>query len=298
MLAAVGVPSTYLIIHTENKHFLSDFASANQANHVILQVPLPGDTLWLECTYPELPLGYVHRKIAGHDALRVTPQGGVLCRLPQYADSLNTQVNHAVINLNADGTAVIDNRQTSRLLQYEDLFTIRMLEPDKQKDRIRNGIRLAQAHVDGLHIQEQKTRNPQITLSYNIRSDQYAARTGKRLFVPLNVFHRTFSVPADDPAERTNDIEIDYGYEDIDSIRIVLPTGTKIESMSKTNDLHTRFGSFHTVITPEKDNTFLLVQRLLMHSGTFSKEYYREFQDFRKQIAAQYKIRIVLKTAS
>lgn len=59
MLTELGIPSVYTVISTTNRRLLADFASANQNNHVILQVPLPNDTLWLECTNPTLPLGYV-----------------------------------------------------------------------------------------------------------------------------------------------------------------------------------------------------------------------------------------------
>ena len=59
MLTELGIPSTYTVISTTRRRLLADFASANQNNHVILQVPLPNDTLWIECTNPTLPLGYV-----------------------------------------------------------------------------------------------------------------------------------------------------------------------------------------------------------------------------------------------
>ena len=89
MLKELGIASTYTIISTTNERLLPDFSSANQMNHVILQVPLPQDTLWLECTNPSLPFGYVHQDIAGHDALLIEPDGGKMCRLPTYPDSLN-----------------------------------------------------------------------------------------------------------------------------------------------------------------------------------------------------------------
>lgn len=57
MLKEVGIASNYTTISTVNRNLLPNFASAGQMNHVILQVPLENDTLWLECTNPELPMG-------------------------------------------------------------------------------------------------------------------------------------------------------------------------------------------------------------------------------------------------
>ena len=105
MLNELGIPSTYTVISTTNERLLPDFSSANQMNHVILQVPLPQDTLWLECTNPQLPFGYVHQDIAGHDALLIEPTGGRMYRLPTYPDSLNTQQITARISLSPTAEA-------------------------------------------------------------------------------------------------------------------------------------------------------------------------------------------------
>ena len=150
MLTELGIPSVYTVISTTNRRLLADFASANQNNHVILQVPLPNDTLWLECTNPTLPLGYVHHSIAGHDALLVGPNGGTLCQLPTYADSLNTQVNNTLVTLQPDGSAKVEVKQTSRLFQYEDMASIIDMEPARQKDWLRSDINLVQAKVDAI----------------------------------------------------------------------------------------------------------------------------------------------------
>lgn len=108
MLNELGIPSTYTVISTTNERLLPDFSSANQMNHVILQVPLPQDTLWLECTNPQLPFGYVHQDIAGHDALLIEPTGGRMYRLPTYPDSLNTQQITARISLSPTAEAKIE----------------------------------------------------------------------------------------------------------------------------------------------------------------------------------------------
>ena len=100
MLKEVGIPSNYITISTTNRRLLKDFASVGQMNHVILQVPLQSDTLWLECTNPQLPMGYVHEDIAGHNAIEVSEAGGRLVQLPVYADSTNLM--HSKIHIRLD----------------------------------------------------------------------------------------------------------------------------------------------------------------------------------------------------
>lgn len=293
MLSALGIPSFYTVISTDNEHFLPDFASGNQANHVILQVPLPGDTLWLECTNPKLPLGYVHHSIAGHDALLIKPEGGILHRLPTYADSLNTQVNRATIILSPDGKADIDVRQHSCLFQYEDCSGLNEIPLNKQKDYLRSSISLVQAEIDNIRYCEQKQPMPSIDIRYNINSNQYGTLTGKRMFLPANIFHRSFYASAQS-VERTQDIRMEYGYTDIDSIQIQLPEGYTIESTPKTDRQDTPFGTFCSTLYADGRSIYI-THRLFIKRGKYPKEEYGKFLEFRKKIAEQYGAKIIIK---
>lgn len=292
MLKEIGIPSVYTVISTDNERLLTDFSSVNQMNHVILQVPLPEDTLWLECTNPQLPFGYVHSGIAGHDALLITQKGGTLYRLPTYPDSLNTQTTHAMVDISPTGGAKIKAKQTSRLFQYESTAGITRLEPSHRKDRLRSGINLIQANINDIQMNEKKEAMPQMDIQFTIDTEQYGNKTGNRLFVPANVFRKGFTTP--DLKQRTQDIHIDYGYLDTDSISLRIPDGYTIESLPKTYRITNQFGSFSSSLQL-KNKELHIVHRLLMHRGVYPKEEYKAFLDFRKQIAAQYGSKIVLK---
>ena len=292
MLQELGIPSVYTVISTDNERLIADYASANQMNHVILQVPLAKDTLWLECTNPELPFGYVHSSIADHDALLITPEGGKLCRLPSYPDSLNTQSITAQVVLSPTGSVNIAAKESSRLFQYESTAPITHLEPSRQKDRLHSGITLGQANIGNIKIVEKKEAMPQIDISYSISSEQYGNKTGNRLFIPINVFRKGFSTP--EMKERKQDIHIEYGYLDTDSITLQLPDGYVIESMPKTCTLKNRFGKFTSSLKVE-DKEIKVIHQLLMYKGVYPKAMYKDFLDFRKLVAAQYNGKIILK---
>src|SRR3546814_15272406 len=61
LLEVVGIPSVYTEVNAgdHQRSYLPDFASFGQGNHIILCVPLDGDTTWLECTSKETPFGYL-----------------------------------------------------------------------------------------------------------------------------------------------------------------------------------------------------------------------------------------------
>ena len=292
MLNELGISSVYTAISTDNERLLPDFSSANQMNHVILQVPLPGDTLWLECTNPQLPFGYIHSDIAGHDALLVTPDGGKLHRLPSYPDSLNTQTTIAQITLTPTGGAKVKACETSRLFQYESMIGITHLEPARQKDHLRSNINLVQANISDVQITEKKDAIPQIDLQYAVDTEQYGNKTGNRLFIPANIFRKGFTTP--ELKQRIQDVHINYGYLDTDSILLQIPEGYAIESLPKSYKAENNFGTFSSSLQV-KGKEIYIVHRLLMHKGVYPKESYKDFLEFRKQIAGQYNSKIILK---
>lgn len=292
MLKELGIASTYTIISTTNSRLLPQFASANQMDHVILQVPLPQDTLWLECTNPQLPFGYVHESIAGHDALLIEPSGGRMYRLPTYPDSLNTQHINANITLSDTDEALIRVNEVSRFFQYENEANILYLDPNKQKERIRNNINLPLVDIRQLDIHELKEAEPAITFCYTAACNQYGEKTGNRLFIPANVFRKGFHVPP--AATRTHPIHIGYGYNDTDSIHIILPEGYELEAMPKEVNMENKFGKFSSTIKTEK-NTILIVHHLFMRKGLYQPEEYTAFREFRKQIGDHYNGKIIFK---
>lgn len=292
MLKELGIPSVYTVISTDNERLLPDFSSVDQMNHAILQVPLPEDTLWLECTNPQLPFGYVHSGIAGHDALLITKEGGIMYRLPSYPDSLNTQTTNASVTLTPTGGAKIKASEISRLFQYESTAGITRLEPSHRKDYLRSGINLIQANINNIQINEAKEVIPMIDIQYTIETEQYGNKTGNRLFIPANIFCKGFTTP--DLKQRVQDIHINYGYLDTDSICLQIPEGYIIESLPKTCQVTSSFGSFSSSLMI-KDKEICIIHRLLMHRGIYPKEVYKDFLEFRKQIAAQYSSKIILK---
>lgn len=294
MLGELGIKSTYTAISTNNSRLIKDYASANQMNHVVLQVPLENDTLWLECTNPQLPFGYVHNDIAGHDALLIKETGGEIYRLPTYADSVNTQVTHAEIELDATGKATVHVKQTSRAFQYESMSGITQLTPDKQKDFLRYFIKLTKASVNNISINETKDANPAIDIKYDIHCDQYGNKTGNRLFIPVNVFRDRFSNMKQ--KERKYDIFINYGYMDSDTINIKIPDGHKIEALPKPSSISGQFGTFTTVLkVDEQNNSIQVTHSLLMKAGRYPAEIYKEFVEYSEMISKQYRAKIILR---
>ena len=290
MLQAIGVPSNYTVISMNNRRLLSDFASIGQMNHVILQVPLPGDTLWLECTSSRLPMGYVHEDIAGHDAIEISAAGGRMVRLPVYADSLNLMHTTADIRLDANGAASMTLLQTVHNRQYEDYLPLLRMDEKERQGAFLKMVRVPQATISQLDMREVGTS---IITDAEIKSSKYAPVTGQRLFVPVCPIHQGYSAPLV-KEERQGDVYIDMGYLDLDDFTLTIPEGYEIEAMPKKMVIEKAFGTF-TFDISEKEDKVRVRYGILMKSGVYAKAQYQELAEFIKQVSSAYGQKMVLK---
>lgn len=295
MLDVVGIKSHFTIISTENKRLTPDFASANQCNHAILCVPQAKDTIWLECTSPTLPLGYVHEDIAGHDALIVTPDGGKLVTLPQYADSLNRQSSKLTIKLSPDGLASMNLEQQSTWRQYEDKKPLRYLEEKKFREMLLGLIYAPSASFKSSSIVEEKEpfSIPCMTIKAELENLHYGNVTGNRIFLPANPMHKNYHAIKKDE-NRKQDITISYGYVDEEEIDIIIPDGYEMENKPEASVISEPFGSLVWAIVQD-GNTIKVMSRFERKSGKWDASQYQKIYDFEKAIEQRYNQRIVLK---
>lgn len=290
MLQEVGITSNYTTISTRNRQLLKDFASVGQMNHVILQVPIKNDTIWLECTNPQLPFGYVHGDIAGHDAIEVSRAGGRLVHIPAYPDSTNLARNQIRLQLDGSGIADIDVSSVFYNLRMESRIPVYKMGRDEQKKAILRMLYAPQAEIDK---SEFKMEGPVLSLDAHVRSKNYTTATGKRLFVPVCPIRRDTSIPAVDE-ERLEDFYIETGYCDEDEIIITLPEGSEIEATPSDVIINESFASFHSIIK-RKGSQIIITNRLLVKSGTYDQSSYSRFIEFMKKVNTAYGQKVVLK---
>lgn len=295
MLNYIGIPANYTIIRMdENKKELSnDFTAFMNTNHIILQVPLPGDTLWLECTNTIIPFGYIHKGIAGHHAMVSTDNGGVMAILPDYPDSLNTERNNMIVKLGSEGNAEVKATKTWELKRYDHNLHIVTAKASDQTDFIRKAIILPQVTIGNFQLSDNKSAHPSMSISYNWETTSYGSKTGNRLFVPVNTL-RNDKKNGLKKSPRSNDIQINRGEVDIDSFTIEIPEGYQIESMPSSVNLNTQFGDFSSDIF-QTDNKITIYQRFFLRSGYWDISNYSSLVTFFEEIAKAYNGNIILR---
>lgn len=294
MLHEVGVPANYVEIKSGQRRLVTDFPS-NQFDHVIAQVPLPGDTLWLECTASAfVPLGYVHEDIAGNDALLIAESGGHLVKLPNYSPDQNVSYNRAHILLKDDGSAKVNVDMRYECRQYEDMLPLVSRTEQQRRDAMLGGLNLSAVTLGDFSFTEHKDSyaTPHIDVSMQLESRKLANITGSRMFVPVGIFHKV-TVPRA-LQQRVKPVYVDYGYVDIDTLVVNIPEGFVIESVPQPVNEVTPLGELSQTFEAT-DNTVTVVTRHLMRDGSYPATDYETLRTFKTAVKKAYDQRIVLR---
>ena len=294
MLHEVGIPANYVVIRNDQCSLVTEFPS-NQFNHAIAQVPLPGDTLWLECTASAfVPLGYVHENIAGNDALLIDDNGGHLVKLPAYTPEQNVSYNKAHVTLLDDGSAKVDADMRYECRQYEDLLPLMSRTEQQRRDAMLSGINLSAVTLGDFTFTEHKQSytTPHIDVSMQLETRKLANITGSRMFVPVGIFHK-ITVPRA-LQQRVQPVSIGYGYVDIDTLVITIPEGYVVETLPQSASEVTLLGELSQTFEAA-DSTVTVVTRHLMRDGRYPATDYATLRNLKTAVKRAYDQRIVLR---
>lgn len=294
MMHEVGIPANYVVIKSDQRHLVREFPS-NQFNHVIAQVPLPGDTLWLECTSSAfVPLGYVHESIAGNDALLIDDNGGHLVKLPAYTPEQNVSYNKAHVTLQDDGSAKLDVDIRYECRQYEDMLPLMSRTEQQRRDAMLSSINLSAVTLGDFTFTEHKQSytTPHIDVTMQLETRNLANITGSRMFIPVGIFHK-MTVPRA-LQQRMQPVSIGYGYVDVDTMEVTIPESYVIEALpSQVNEV-APMGELSQTFKAD-GNTITIVTRYLMRGGRYPASEYNTLRNFKSAVKKAYDQRIVLR---
>ncbi len=290
MLAVAGIPSVYTCISVEEKRLCPHLPGVHQLDHAILCVPLPADTLWLECTNAYLPFGYVHSDIAGHDAMLVDDNGGRLVRLPDYPDRCHRQSFHTRMQLDAQGnmTGVMTHRNAMRY--YEKTLSLLSMN---EKQRVRELGGMLQGNpprISSVHVTERKDSVPQLTCRFAVMG-QCGTVNGNRMFLTVNPYCRRPSVSP--VASHAYPLYLTEGSLLTDTLEVLLPAGYVPERIPKPVSLTQPFGTFVSNVTV-RDGRLLVCQSMLVRKGTYLREMHALWNEFLNQAGKADREMIVL----
>ena len=295
LLNAVDVTSYYTVIHagSQKVDFDDDFAVL-QGNHAILAIPYNEKYYWIDCTSQVNPFGFVGDFTDDRKALIVKPDGGELVKTVAYLNEANYQQTKANYSIDNSGSISGVIKIKTKGIQYDDHFTLE----EKAKDDIIKYYKEYWDNINNLKINNYDFDNNRDQVVFNesisMNAANYASTSGDRILFTANVFNKNSHVP-NRYRNRKLPFEIQRGYLDEDEFTIQLPDGYVIEAIPKEKILTTDFGNYKVSFKKnEQSNTVLYTRSLLLKNGSYPKEKYASYRDFRKQISKLDNAQIVL----
>ena len=295
LLKAVDVPSYYTVIYAGSRKvdFDEDFTRL-QGNHAILAIPYKDKYYWIDCTSQILPFGFVGDFTDDRLALVVTPDGGEIVKTVSYLNEENYQKTNAAYSLQENGNISGNVEIETGGIQYDNHFTLE----EKNKEDVEKYYKeywdnINNLKVDGIDFSNDK-EDVKFTENVLVEATDYASKSGNRMLFQINTFNNSSFVP-NRYRNRKRPLVIQRGYIDQDEFQVQLPATYMIEALPQPVKIENEFGRY--IATCEYDatnNTIAYNREIFIKEGTYSKEKYSDYRDFRKRIAKSDNAKVVL----
>lgn len=281
LLREAGVKAYYTTIAAgENEPDVDADFPSHQSNHVIVSIPTPQDTIWLECTSQTNPFGYLGTFTGDRKALMITENGGKLVHTIRYTSEQNTQLRNAevIVQISGDATAKVHTTYTGLKYETGHLNFYLNKDSDEQRKWLQENTSIPSFDVAAFKMVNKKDRIPSAVVSADLKLQRFATVSGKRLFLTPNLMNRSTFLPEKLESRKTK-VVTRSAYIDIDTIQYHLPEGIYPEYLPAPVKITSRFGEYEINYILNEGN-LIYVRKLKMNKGEYPAESYNELLDF------------------
>jgi len=293
LLKVVNIESYYCVVEAGREKISLDptYASMNQGNHIILCLPLKGDTTWLECTSQKIPFGFLGDFTDDRNVLACTAEGGKLLRTPKLAAQTNLQVRNAELTLDKDGNISGTVKTIFSGAQYDNHEEFIGKPLTEQQKLLKDVYDIDNINFEQIKYAQKKEIEPVTTENLSINIRNYATINNIRLFMLPNAFNIKAAVP--ETKGRTLPVYINRGYQDEDTITYNLPDNIIPIILPIDKTINNNFGSY-TMKTVIEGNELIYTRKFILKDGTFPAESYAAFTQFINEVSSSDKLKLVL----
>ena len=293
MLDAVNIKSYHTILFAGNPIDIDEQMMYQQGNHMIVYIPLNGKDIWLEATSQTAPYNYLGDFAGNRKVLIVDEKGGKIIPSQQFKTEDNQLFVNGNATLLADGTLNFDFSETSKGLIYENFARFNQLSEKDLDVRLKNRF----SYLQGISFKKKEFnndwKNAVFTSNFEFSAPNYAKIQGNNIIlniIPVNKEETSVKKMKD----RKFDFNIETGYVDEVSYTLTLPSGYKLPQKFDAITVKSAFGEYQLEINPKENNAFEIKRIYKQFSGTFSKEKYNEYVEFRRQISGYDNTKLLL----
>ncbi|HEY1023069.1 MAG TPA: DUF3857 domain-containing protein, partial [Flavisolibacter sp.] len=220
LLKAVDIPSYPALINAGYNKIPADATfPSDPFNHVILCIPGPKDTTWLECTSTNNKVDELGASTENKKALLLTEAGGILVNTPRSAYASNWVSSLNTVTITPEGTASINNSTRSSGDAASFFQYVSQLSDDEQKEALVQHLLYKNPEEWTVSTHPGKYDVPfQIVRTYN---KLFLFKTGNKYFYPACI--NKLATEKLKPFQRTMDFLFSFPYSKTDTTVFQLP---------------------------------------------------------------------------
>ena len=293
-LEAVGVKSHIAIINAEYNSLPVDPGfPANDFDHVILCIPQPGDSIWLECTSNTADFGELGTFTENRNALLITEKGGVLVPTPRSAARANFFSASTVMNLFEDASGTSETIFTGSGYYKEMLNFILKEKKDEQKESIVYTLGFKQPDDFAWN---KKSETGQLVTSLKLETEKIPEFTaGNKWFISPRPY-KIWSITLPKSENRKMDYYFQTPFIRTDTTQYRLPEGFASDVLPKPRELKCSYASYKTNYWyDEKNRSVYSTTTLELDQHKIPVEKYAEVKSFFDDVLKDDTQKIVVK---
>jgi hypothetical protein len=284
---AAGFDAIPLVVSSRKQaFFMKGYPNEQQLNAMVVLVRTRDGFVYLDPATKFCPYGLLPWEETDAGGVLADSQRPKLWTTPVSKSKDAIVRREADLKLNSDGG--LSGKVALRFFGQEALSTRLDANREDEADR-RKALEesLKSLFVQGASVKLLKVEgldDVQVPLraEFEVEVPNFAVPTGKRLLLPVGVFHSHEKNPFSSP-NRIHPIYFGYPHELYEEVRIELPPGIDVESLP--GDLKADQGAFYYESSSKKDGNLLQMSRTFRVSGAFyALEQYKNVSQFYSRV--------------
>ena len=261
-------------------------------NHVILCVPVDGDTIWVDCT-SDNPLGYVGTFIQNRDVLVTDRDRSYFSRTPALTKTGVEEIRVAEIIPTTPLLSTLTLNMSLRGDKFETLESIATIIQDKDQNEYISELLVP----SGLIVKDFIVNHAHRDSNY-INLSVEAEANGLYSYYGENIGIKLIALDLPDlrnPDTRVNPVMIEYPVMQTDSLYYTIPAGYTTTAMPERTAFESLAGTYISECLAIGDRV-CVVRRFILNAGSYSMEEYPEIYSFIKKIKETEQTTIIIAT--
>jgi Domain of Unknown Function with PDB structure (DUF3857) len=258
----------FLIVSRDHLVFVEDFPNEDQLNALVVQVRVGSDFIYLDPATRLCPYGLLPWEETDTGGVRVDSTWPTLGATPASPSTDAVIRRTAELQLTEDG-AVRGKVQTEYLRQEALSLRLEAIHQDdagrkKELEESMKKMLTQEATVNLTSMEGWEDSEAPLKASFEVEIPNFAMRAGRRLLVPVGIFHSNQSNPFFS-ARRVHPIYFSHAQETHEDVKLELPAGMRVESLPAPLKADQKAAYYER--STAKDGNGLRLSRTLRLSG-------------------------------